>query len=71
MGRDKLAPINPEALRRIIEKRDLKKYWVAMQLGIQKSTLRRWLNGHTAKMRKVNMHSLQTLLEFDEWEWKH
>lgn len=66
----RLTPVNPYALAKIIQKRELKRYWVAMQIGVEKSTMKRWISGHTRSMNIDTFNRLQELLEFDVTEWK-
>ena len=48
--------LRPSALNQIIQKQDLKKYWLAEVAGVHKTTLRRWLNG---SIEKAHLETVQ------------
>ena len=50
------------ALRARIQKQDLRMWWVAEQIGVTKSSLRRWLSGHIKTPRLEHMEALMKLL---------
>lgn len=51
-------PINTRNLAAIIERRHIKKAWLACAIGVTPKTLRRWLNGSTRLMRRDNFDAL-------------
>lgn len=54
--------INVKNLAGILQKQRLKKWWVAEQAGIHKTTLRRWLNGEIQKVKSENILRLAAVL---------
>ncbi len=45
---------------------DLKRWWVAEEIGVDRKTVSRWLTGQTKKIRKDNLAKLATILECPE-----
>ena len=62
---NKLMKLQAGAVREAIRRQDLKRYWVAEQAGIHKTTLRRWLSGDIAMVRATNVSRLANVLETD------
>ncbi len=54
--------LNLERVEASIAEQSLKRYWVAEQAGIHKTTLRRWLKGRIQRVRKENAEALAQVL---------
>ncbi len=54
--------LKSQLLAQTIESQGLKRWWVAERSGIHKTTLRRWLNGRSTRIRKDNAERMAQLL---------
>ena len=54
--------LNCDEVKRQIGNQDLKRWWVAEQAGVHKSTLRRWLSGEIHKVRWIHITDLARVL---------
>ncbi len=54
--------LNCPRVRGLIHEQNLKKYWVAEEAGIHKTTLRRWLSGRIDRVREENVLALARVL---------
>lgn len=60
--------IDPRSINTLLKQQGLKRWWVAEQAGIHKTTLRRWLNGGINKVRYVHVARLAQVLTTSERE---
>lgn len=58
----KLLTINPSAIDDLLKRQNLKQWWVAEQLGIDRKTLTRWLTGQTKQVQATSLTKLASLL---------
>ncbi len=54
--------LNVDRTAQLIAAHGLKKYWVAEQIGIHKTTLHRWFSGQIHFIRKRNLDRLAGVL---------
>jgi hypothetical protein len=54
--------LQSEEIAKLIAREKLKRWWVAEQAGIHKTTLRRWLSGHIDKVRSNHVEDLARVL---------
>lgn len=54
--------LRAERVNALIREQGLKKWWVAEEAGVHKTTLRRWLSGRIGKVRRHNVESLARVL---------
>ena len=59
---------NTDRIRELIEAQGLKKYWVAEQAGVHKTTLYRWFSGRTVSVREHNLIRMASVLLTDVGE---
>ncbi|MBQ46575.1 MAG: hypothetical protein CMP10_03635 [Zetaproteobacteria bacterium] len=55
--------INPDKISQIIQIQQVKKTWLAAEVGVDRNTLRRWLKGEIRKIRWSHGQKLAKLLE--------
>lgn len=60
-----LQKIDSEAVRKAIGEQCLKRWWVAEQAGIHRTTLRRWLSGNIQKVKPENVNHLARVLNVE------
>lgn len=60
---DELFRLRCKDILGLIERRKLKRYWVAEMAGVHKTTLRRWLSGKITVVRGDHVRRLATTLE--------
>lgn len=58
--------IDSKSVIAILTEQGLKRWWVAEQAGVHKTTLRRWLNGKIAKVQQKNVSRLAQVLTTSE-----
>lgn len=58
--------IDPKSINTLLKDQGLKRWWVAEQAGIHKTTLRRWLNGRINKVRHGHVVRLAQVLTTSE-----
>lgn len=59
---DNYYQLRSDLVRSMIRGQGLKKYWVADECGVHKTTLRRWLSGRITKVRRGNVERLAHVL---------
>ncbi|SMF00906.1 helix-turn-helix domain-containing protein [Pseudobacteriovorax antillogorgiicola] len=59
------AIIDPEAVKARIAELDLKKWWIAEQIRVDRKTVSRWLNGQVKWVKVENLEALAEILELD------
>lgn len=60
-----LVRLDPNAIRETIGNQELKRWWVAEQAGIHRTTLRRWLSGGIQRVRPEHVSMLARVLNVD------
>jgi hypothetical protein len=57
--------LHRDAVHQALNSQDLKRWWVAEQVGVHKTTLRRWLSGKITKVRSSHAEELARVLTLD------
>ena len=57
------AQIDIAALDNRIRELQLKRWWIAEQIGVDRKTITRWLTGHTRRIHRDNLDRLAAILE--------
>lgn len=55
--------LNHDALKAAVERKQLKQWWLAEQIGVSRYTVLRWLNGKIRHIQTENLERLAALLE--------
>ena len=55
--------LNHDALKTAVERKQLKQWWIAEQVGVSRYTVLRWLSGKIRHIRTENLERLAALLE--------
>ena len=58
IARKKTVLINSEALRRLLEQREIKQWWLARRIGVDRKTVTRWISGQTQRISLDNLERL-------------
>ena len=58
--------LNAQSLRNRIDLLKLKREYIALEIGVDRNTLRRWLNGSIRRVKTENVRSLAKILKCDE-----
>ncbi len=61
--RKKTVLINAEALRRMLEERELKQWWLARRIAVDRKTVTRWISGQTRRISQENLDRLARELD--------
>lgn len=65
MGQEEHYCLNLSFLDNRIKELELKKWWLAEEIGVDRKTVGRWLTGQTKKIKKDNLDRLAEVLECD------
>lgn len=65
MDSQKRVRIRTRVLKREIENRDLRHWWVAERMGVHRTTLYRWLKGEIVSIRDHRLVGLSEILEVE------
>ncbi len=57
--------IDPVKLKSVIKESELRVWWIAEQMKVDRGTVSRWLSGRVKKIQEVNLESLISILEVD------
>jgi len=62
-GEQKRFRLRSNAVRQLIQTQQLKRWWLAEEVGVHKTTLKRWLSGKIAEVKRNHVMDLARVLQ--------
>ncbi|MCB1219413.1 MAG: helix-turn-helix domain-containing protein [Planctomycetales bacterium] len=63
IARKKTVLVNAEALRKVLDEKEIKQWWLARRIGVDRKSITRWVNGQTQRISEDNIKSLAAELD--------
>ncbi|MCB1216119.1 helix-turn-helix domain-containing protein [bacterium] len=58
IARKKTVLINAQVLRRLLDEKEVKQWWLARRIGVDRKTITRWVSGQTQRISEENIAAL-------------